>query len=391
MQKESVRIHAKFVADQVGLAKVYYLCRALDTHNQGWVHVHVEFLQAFFGWKKRRTAKRSLLKLEASGALRGLRDLGNGLYDVQMRSWTFIEETLAGGWSFAATQISPAVLANQTELLKTAYSAAVFSQQERTERKINRTTKDSNRKVFRPDRMLTKAGQRRASKTVNGFPNVGRGKNFFLKNPAQQSYGASLKAVQHHLQKAPATVHKYTQHLRRWHIWAPTSDPQLTHYWFAKQPKPASSGGPTAWEPQGFRQRPSYFEQTFEVKNLKGNPQKRTPPPKTRSQADQDIAFLQSVTKGRAFEDRLRDLGHKDLKKWARLLILFVKKADATTFLEEIGYTELFASSVKLWKDLGADRQTRRLMSWLLKMVKNKKHVRESLMDCWQNIPAINY
>lgn len=376
--KDVVTIHAKVIADYPNAGRLYYFCRALDSNNQGWIHLHLDLAANFFG-VQRRTVRRWLGKLQKKGFLRNLRNLGSHLYDVQMRNFKDIEQTVVG-WSFASTKLPVRDLSDKKLTLQVAYEIAALSQQERTERAINAKVADS-RKVFRPTIALSKKGTRKTSNTVRGFPNVGRGLNFFLKS-TQQSYGASLRSVCHHLEKTRATVHKYTKHLERAFIWRRTNDPDKTHYTFNTKDDQGKI------KEVNFEQRPSYFFSNREIKNRKCNPAAQLA---RKAQAEKDLKkktvddILRTKTKPRrSLEDKLIDLNEEQLRKLAWWIMWCIKKVDASEAIQKYSAVELLVNTANLEPVL--DKDEKKLVHLLCKLIKKRKPIRRDLQDIWKSL-----
>lgn len=378
--KSSVLIHAKFVADHPTLSRVYYFCRVADKHNQGWVHLHLDLLASFFGVRQ-RTAKRWLLKLKELGALRGLRDLGGGLYDVQLRAYQIIEERTCG-WSVAAVEIPIATLASRDKTTQKAYEAAVVAQQERTGYMINKKVKDP-RKVLDPRKAYTsKDGQRKASKTVNGLPNVGRGNNFFLKS-TQQAYGASLTGVQHQLDKSAATVHKHTKHLERINVWKRTNDIQQAHYVFMTR-------GKNGYRERYYKQLPSFFLTEQTVKLKAPNPQSRTLKKTSPTAHEETFRYLASIKKPqrRSMQQVLNDLTNDQVKKLAWWITWVLKGIDGQQQIDKLTYSQLRDGILVLDKQT-EDEQTKKLFKWLARQIRKGRFMRKDIKDCWRTLKAL--
>jgi hypothetical protein len=386
VMKREVVIHSKVIADYPNAGRLYYFCRALDSYNQGWVHLPVDLASQFFH-VTRTTIQRWLKEMHSAGFTQHIRRVPNTkvcLYDIRLRNFREIEEEVVG-WAFAATKLPINDLSDKKLTLQVAYEAAVLSQQERTEQAINLKMPDS-RKVFRPTIALTsKDGKRKASNTVKGFPNVGRGLNFFLKS-TQQSYGASLVAVCHHLEKARSTVHKHTKHMERCFIWRRTKDPDKAHFTFSqKDPQ----GNPHKVKEVYYEQRPNYYLAIRDIRNRRCNPEKQQAR-KAQAAADLKAKTVQEIlnTKTqarRSLEDKLVDLDEKQLRKLVWWIMWCLKGVDASEGIAKMSAIELLLQTANLEPELS--KVELKFVKKLCSLIKQRKPLRRDLKDIWQTLP----
>ena len=373
-------IHSKFVTDLPEVSQTYYFLRGLAANNCGWVKFNLKSGAAFLS-RSTKTIKKRLKKGVQLGVFQEVRPLDNqGNYFVKLRSYKKIEEELVG-YSFAAAEISLSDVADIKLLKERAYEIAIFCQQLRTEGAIHK----KHKKVFDPRKTIEARLKDRslkdlASKTVNGFPNFGRGNNFFV-NSNTQAYGASQTSVAHELNRSRKTVSKHVQNLERVNIWRKVKEEKRAHYIFFNH---------VTKKETYYERLPNYYLPTnLDVRCRGTNPTRRINPIEVANQQERDIDYILSLKKParRTLEAKLIDMSAVKIQKLASEIFWFFKGVDMSERIKTINPIELMLSIVHSTEDGSLSKGQVEFVNWLIKKINKGQFIRHSLS--WQALANI--
>lgn len=381
---EQIIIHSKFITDYPEVAQTYYFLRGISVNHCGWVNINLR-VGAVFLSRSKQTIKKRLKKGLQLGVFQEVRQLDKqGNYFVKLKAFKKIEEELLG-YSFSACKIDFAELRSVKLLKQRAYEAAIFSQQQRTEGAIDK----KHKKIFDPCKASTArnkqiAAKRSVSKTVVGFPNYGRGNNFFV-NSNTQSYGASQMSVGHELNRSRKTVSKHISQLERVNIYRRVNEPAKAHYTFIDLNKQK--------EVYYERLPNCYLPIELDVRCRGTNPDKRLTSYKAKESADQkerDIDYILSLKKParRTLEALLVDFSEIKIKTLAAEILWFFKGVDASEKVNAMNPIDLMLAIVHSTEDGSLTEGQIQFVGWLARVIDKGRYIRHSLT--WQQLSGIS-